>query len=64
MHDNNINKSNSQSKAVSLLKNSSTFVTNKPYLKEILNTVCCIVFCILKHCKHSLMYSFLYFNAL
>ena len=32
-------KSNLQSKAVSLLKYSSTFVTNRPYLKENLKTV-------------------------
>ena len=36
------------------------FVTNRPYLKENLNIVYCIVFCILMDCKHSLVY----FNAL
>ena len=36
------------------------FVTNRPYLKENVNAVYSIVFCILMACKHSLMY----FNAL
>ena len=47
-------------KAVSLLKNSKTFVTSRPYFKENLNIVYGIVFCILMDCKHSLMQ----FNAL
>ena len=64
MHDNNKSfvhtKSNLQSKAVSLSKYSWTFNINRPYLNENLNTVYCIVFCILMDCKHSLMY----FNVL
>ena len=36
-------QSNLQSKAVSLLKYSQTFVTSRPYLTEILNTVYCFL---------------------
>ena len=45
-----------QPKALHLLKYSQNFVTNRPYLKEDLNTVYCVVFCILMDCKHSLMF--------